>query len=198
MRSLLRNTWQRLHHGLSLYQMKTAHIAVGRSECWWPVSESNQGHADFQSAALPTELTGLSVAIRRHIKKQAFRRRHPQPNALVLGLRASEKHQKTFFCAHKPGEYKRDVRFCEAGACASKVAPTLCGQSSWLDRMTVYRPQGGNWNFPYKRRRICLRWGIGIVELHTPPPLRFSKRLPEKPTGYIFKNITDLARIDFG
>ena len=25
---------------------------------WWPVSESNQGHADFQSAALPTELTG--------------------------------------------------------------------------------------------------------------------------------------------
>ncbi len=26
---------------------------------WWPVSESNQGHSDFQSLALPTELTGL-------------------------------------------------------------------------------------------------------------------------------------------
>jgi hypothetical protein len=38
--------------------MKTAHIAVSRLEYWWPVSESNQGHADFQSAALPTELTG--------------------------------------------------------------------------------------------------------------------------------------------
>ncbi len=25
---------------------------------WWPVSESNQGHNDFQSFALPTELTG--------------------------------------------------------------------------------------------------------------------------------------------
>ena len=25
---------------------------------WWPVAESNHGHADFQSAALPTELTG--------------------------------------------------------------------------------------------------------------------------------------------
>ena len=25
---------------------------------WWPVSESNQGHSDFQSLALPTELTG--------------------------------------------------------------------------------------------------------------------------------------------
>ncbi len=25
---------------------------------WWPVSDSNQGHRDFQSPALPTELTG--------------------------------------------------------------------------------------------------------------------------------------------
>ena len=25
---------------------------------WCPVSESNQGHEDFQSSALPTELTG--------------------------------------------------------------------------------------------------------------------------------------------
>lgn len=30
---------------------------------WWPVSESNQGHADFQSAALPTELTGQEGSI---------------------------------------------------------------------------------------------------------------------------------------
>ena len=28
---------------------------------WWPVSESNQGHSDFQSLALPTELTGHFV-----------------------------------------------------------------------------------------------------------------------------------------
>ena len=26
---------------------------------WWPNLELNQGHADFQSAALPTELFGL-------------------------------------------------------------------------------------------------------------------------------------------
>jgi hypothetical protein len=25
---------------------------------WWPIAESNHGHADFQSAALPTELIG--------------------------------------------------------------------------------------------------------------------------------------------
>lgn len=32
---------------------------------WWPVSESNQGHSDFQSLALPTELTG-------HVKRAEF------------------------------------------------------------------------------------------------------------------------------
>jgi hypothetical protein len=30
------------------HQMKTAHMPVSRSGYWWPVSESNQGHADFQ------------------------------------------------------------------------------------------------------------------------------------------------------
>ncbi len=28
---------------------------------WWPDSESNQGHDDFQSSALPTELSGHCV-----------------------------------------------------------------------------------------------------------------------------------------
>ena len=31
----------------------------GFFKIWCPVSESNQGHEDFQSSALPTELTGL-------------------------------------------------------------------------------------------------------------------------------------------
>jgi hypothetical protein len=34
---------------------------------WWPVAESNHGHADFQSAALPTELTGRRAAHYSHI-----------------------------------------------------------------------------------------------------------------------------------
>ena len=28
---------------------------------WWPISESNQGHSDFQSLALPTELIGHKI-----------------------------------------------------------------------------------------------------------------------------------------
>ena len=31
-------------------------------ESWWPIAESNHGHADFQSAALPTELIGQTRA----------------------------------------------------------------------------------------------------------------------------------------
>ena len=35
---------------------------LGVKFCWWPSAESNHGHADFQSAALPTELLGQRVA----------------------------------------------------------------------------------------------------------------------------------------
>ncbi len=30
---------------------------------WWPVAESNHGHSDFQSLALPTELTGHKIEV---------------------------------------------------------------------------------------------------------------------------------------
>ena len=31
---------------------------MGKELKWWPDLESNQGHEDFQSSALPTELSG--------------------------------------------------------------------------------------------------------------------------------------------
>ena len=37
----------------------------GRSERWCPGADSNHRHADFQSAALPTELPGPTVAMLR-------------------------------------------------------------------------------------------------------------------------------------
>ncbi len=36
-----------------------------RKERWCPDSESNQGHGDFQSPALPTELSGQRGALNR-------------------------------------------------------------------------------------------------------------------------------------
>jgi hypothetical protein len=42
---------------------------------WWPGSESNQRHADFQSAALPTELPG----------QRAVRPRGPNSSGTVAG-----------------------------------------------------------------------------------------------------------------
>ena len=40
---------------------KRPHIAVRPCCRWCPDAESNHGHADFQSAALPTELSGLRL-----------------------------------------------------------------------------------------------------------------------------------------
>ena len=37
---------------------QTSPLGMAKSVKWWPDQESNQGHKDFQSSALPTELSG--------------------------------------------------------------------------------------------------------------------------------------------
>ena len=55
-----------LHLGkVALYQMSYTRILAPDWEPWCLRSESNQRHADFQSAALPTEL-------QRHMRKKIF------------------------------------------------------------------------------------------------------------------------------
>ena len=51
---------------LVLTQKKTAPFGSGQK--WWPDQESNQGHKDFQSSALPTELSGQKLKLLLHFK----------------------------------------------------------------------------------------------------------------------------------
>ena len=40
------------------YEFKMREILSNGLKKWWPDAESNCGHKDFQSSALPTELSG--------------------------------------------------------------------------------------------------------------------------------------------
>src|SRR5213592_1012681 len=64
--------------------------------CWWPRAESNHRHADFQSAALPTELLGREPAIiaapnepssRLHPPALVARQVHPELLQLPIQVR---------------------------------------------------------------------------------------------------------------
>ncbi len=55
-------------------------------ENWWPEVESNHRHEDFQSSALPTELSGLmrdELRVAAREEPQGFLRVLPRPGAGV-------------------------------------------------------------------------------------------------------------------
>ena len=52
-------------------ERKKPRFAARPYEYWCPDSESNQGHGDFQSPALPTELSGQRGALNRNHARQS-------------------------------------------------------------------------------------------------------------------------------
>ena len=59
---------------LGIEVLQTSALPLGYSaRNWWPIQESNQGHEDFQSSALPTELTGhMKITWRRPALPQGY------------------------------------------------------------------------------------------------------------------------------
>ena len=99
-----------------------------RLKNWWPVAESNHGHADFQSAALPTELTGqrgadyIQAVQRRQRRKSCFpvvgtsccRERFIACRPVGAGLWGRSSIGLVPFQARKPGERCPQVSGCVA------------------------------------------------------------------------------------
>ena len=53
------------HFTLGGVVLKPANLSIN----WWPERESNLRHTDFQSVALPTELSGRFEGIDRNLRK---------------------------------------------------------------------------------------------------------------------------------
>ena len=60
-----------------LIEPKKPQFTLRLLKLWCPVPESNQGHEDFQSTALPTELTGLRNL--KFVEPREARIKAPEP-----------------------------------------------------------------------------------------------------------------------
>ena len=89
-----------LHLGkVALYRMSYTRILVPNWEPWCLRSESNQRHADFQSAALPTELQrhieeNIFPSYARCVIKMATRNGLEPSTSSVTGWRANRLHHR--------------------------------------------------------------------------------------------------------
>ena len=74
---------------------------------WWPGSESNQRHADFQSAALPTELPGQAGRTDPETgstKRRVLNRRAPGPSRKRPRLRVPRPSGRGTKTCHQPSQ----------------------------------------------------------------------------------------------
>ena len=84
------SAWRMLQIGSRWFALKNV------SACfkWWPGSESNQRHADFQSAALPTELPGHRGPGRSRGSWRWLRRHAPERARIRAGARQEVKENE--------------------------------------------------------------------------------------------------------
>ena len=59
-------------------------IGLYRFSVWCPEAESNHRHEDFQSTALPTELSGLGILLAQEARIKPARPERVKPAAAIL------------------------------------------------------------------------------------------------------------------
>ncbi len=95
--------------------------------CWWHLPESNRGHTDFQSVALPTELRCLPINVpkyNRHLPvKQLFFQ-----TAKLLNLRSGFSILQQEKCVMKRRDFFRHSLMIGAGFTFLPLAPRLIRQ----------------------------------------------------------------------
>ena len=117
-------------------ERKKPRFAAGPYEYWCPDSESNQGHGDFQSPALPTELSGQRSALNRNRALSSTLFREKLFNCLTLrqsdGLRVEYvKFNRFAYVNAPPIRQRAKRRISSASRCAVST-------SAWL-RFTSMR-----------------------------------------------------------
>ena len=121
-------------------------------EKWWPGSESNQRHADFQSAALPTELPGHCWNIpRRGALDRGARIRPAGP-----GGPSSNRGLKALICGALPPiradhEYRSQTRHHPAGGHPDAARPARLRRR----RASSSRASSASPSCPISTRSCC-------------------------------------------
>ena len=86
---------------------------------WCPDADLNHGHADFQSAALPTELSGarLNIRVKPGFNNQSLRLEVSNPNAIFgeapVGGSTGLCHQSTEAISEATAWYRANRDLCD-------------------------------------------------------------------------------------
>ena len=89
-----------------------------RASLWWPEAESNRRHADFQSAALPTELSGHFSGVRTistftricKIRRALIRTPPPACCSVKLPIMSQSLPRKRVFALFRDTDKYYDIR----------------------------------------------------------------------------------------